>query len=178
MSSMSEDGGGRKDRVADEQRRRFLRQVSRAAMAAGLAGGYGGLGLIAARYLYPARPAATSRQFVTTVDRLPVGESILHRVPGGESVNVTRRGPGAEAGDFVALSSTCPHLGCRVHWEPQNDRYFCPCHNGVFDVSGVGVSGPPGDAGQSLPRYPIEVRDGLVFIEVPAAPLTLARRNR
>ena len=147
-------------------------------MAAGLAGGYGGLGLVAGRYLYPARAAAISRQFVTTVDRLPVGASVPYRVPGGESVNVTRRGGGSSAGDFTALSSMCPHLGCRVHWEPQNDRYFCPCHNGVFDAAGVGIAGPPRDAGQSLPRYPLDVREGLVFIEVPAVPLALERRNR
>ena len=147
-------------------------------MAAGLVGGYGGFGLIAGRYLYPARGVATVPQFVTTVDRLRVGDSLPYRTPGGESINVTRQGPEATARDFVALSSTCPHLGCRVHWEPQNNRYFCPCHNGVFDVAGVGIGGPPGEAGQSLPRYPLAVRDGLIFIEVPAAPLTLARRDR
>ena len=154
-------------------RRRFLRRASRAAMAAGLAGGYGGFGLIAGRYLYPGRAAATP-QFVATVDRLPVGESLLHQTPGGEAINVTRR----EAHDFVALSSTCPHLGCRVRWEPRNERYFCPCHNGVFDAAGAGIGGPPGDAGQSLLRYPLTVRGGLIFVEVSAPPLAPARRGR
>ncbi len=37
---------------------------------------------------------------------------------------------------------------------------------------------PPGDAGQSLPRHPLDVREGLVFIEVPAVSLALERRNR
>ena len=47
---------------------------------------------------------------------------------------------------FEAYSSTCPHLGCRVHWESEEGNFFCPCHRGVFDERGVGVSGPPADA--------------------------------
>jgi len=67
----------------------------------------------------------------------------------------------------AALSSTCPHLGCQVRWEAQNDRFFCPCHNGVFDQSGVATAGPPGEAGQSLPKYELKVEDGLLHIAVP-----------
>ncbi|HJO04219.1 MAG TPA: Rieske 2Fe-2S domain-containing protein [Acidobacteriota bacterium] len=92
---------------------------------------------------------------------------MLYRGPAGETINVVRYASSGTAEDFIALSSTCPHLGCQVHWEPYNDRYFCPCHNGVFDPEGAGVSGPPGDAGQSLPRYRLSIEDGLLFIEVP-----------
>jgi len=71
------------------------------------------------------------------------------------------------ADEFVALSSVCPHLGCRVHWESQNRRYFCPCHNGEFDPQGKATGGPPAAAGQELPRYPVRVENGLVFLEMP-----------
>jgi hypothetical protein len=54
-----------------------------------------------------------------------------------------------------------------VHWEAQNERFFCPCHNGTFDAWGVGTGGPPGDAGQSLPRYELKVDGGLLYIAVP-----------
>ena len=77
--------------------------------------------------------------------------------------------------DFIALSSTCPHLGCQVHWEAAHDRFFCPCHNGVFDPSGRGLSGPPGEAGLSLPSYNLRVDNGLLFIEVPVTRLTQRR---
>ncbi|MHC4822169.1 MAG: QcrA and Rieske domain-containing protein [Planctomycetota bacterium] len=87
--------------------------------------------------------------------------------PGGARVVIARQGAAAEAESFMALSSTCPHLGCQVHWEAHNDRFFCPCHNGVFDPSGKGTEGPPGDAGQDLPRYPLKVEGGLLYIEVP-----------
>jgi phenylpropionate dioxygenase-like ring-hydroxylating dioxygenase large terminal subunit len=53
-----------------------------------------------------------------------------------------------------------------VHWEAQNNRFFCPCHNGVFTPEGKATSGPPADAGQSLFRFPLKVENDLLFIEV------------
>ncbi len=164
-------------RAADPERRRFLGNVSRTAMTVGLVGGYGGLGLIAGRYLYPARPSDRIWQYVTEVDRMDVGASQLFQAPSGESINIVRQTRGGAASDFIALSSTCPHLGCQVHWESQNDRYFCPCHNGTFDPSGAPTGGPPAEANQPLGRYPLRVEGGLLFIEVPATRLLGRRRG-
>jgi nitrite reductase/ring-hydroxylating ferredoxin subunit len=97
-----------------------------------------------------------------------------YRTPSGESVAIARQSEGRGVDDFVALSSTCPHLGCQVHWEAQNERFFCPCHNGTFDRGGKGTGGPPGEAGLSLPRYPLEIDAGLLYIEVPLESLSLA----
>ena len=148
-------------------RRRFIGNISRAAMVTGLAGGYGAFGLIAGRYLYPSRAASSTWQFVVEVRRLSPGDSLEFEAPSGERINIARQGSAGEAEDFVALSSTCPHLGCQVHWEPQNDRFFCPCHSGVFNRFGVATAGPPADAGQSLPEYPLRIEDGLLFVQVP-----------
>ncbi len=148
-------------------RRGFLTNVSRAAMAAGIVGGYGGFAAVAGRFLYPARTDEVMWQFVTEVAGIKVGESIRYRGPSGETINITRRSRDGGADDFIALSSTCPHLGCQVRWEEQNARFFCPCHNGVFDPSGKAIAGPPGEAGQSLPRYELKVESGLLHIAVP-----------
>jgi Rieske Fe-S protein len=46
-------------------------------------------------------------------------------------------------GDQVeALSSTCPHAGCFVDWEPDKKRFACPCHGSVFDLDGKCTDGP------------------------------------
>jgi Rieske Fe-S protein len=153
--------------ATEEDRRSFLDKTSKAAMAVGLAGGYGGLGAVAVRYLYPAGPEDLSWQFVLRVDDLAEGESVRYEGPSGETINIARQRREGTAEDFVALSSTCPHLGCQVRWEPQNDRFFCPCHNGVFDPSGVATGGPPGEAGQRLAEYPLKVENGLLHIAVP-----------
>lgn len=150
-----------------DDRRSFLGKTSKAAMAAGLVGGYGGLGAVALRYLYPARPEDLAWQFVLRVDEIQVGGSIRYEGPSGETINIARQAREGRAEDFVALSSTCPHLGCQVRWEPQNDRFFCPCHNGVFTPDGIAIGGPPGEAGQRLAEYPLKVENGLLHIAVP-----------
>lgn len=148
-------------------RRKFIRSGSGLAMLAGLAGGYGLFAYIAGRFLYPAGASRRRWMFVAREDDLGTGDSVLYRAPNGETISVTRQGANGDASDFLALSSTCPHLGCQVHWEPLKNRYFCPCHNGVFSPEGKGVSGPPGDAGLDLMRFNLKLSGGLLFIEVP-----------
>jgi len=162
-------------KTPEEGRRGFLKAASGTAMTAGLVGGYGGFALIAGRFLYPSGDSDRQWQFVSEESSLEVGDSILYRTPTGETVSITRKERNGDERDFIALSSTCPHLGCQVHWEAQNDRYFCPCHNGAFDSNGVGIEGPPGDAGQSLPQYPLQVAGGLLMIEVKVDRLAEAR---
>jgi Rieske Fe-S protein len=151
----------------DPDRRGFIKNASRVAMTAGVVGGYGGFAAIAGRYLYPSRTGDVMWQFVSEVGGIDVGEAIRYRGPSGETINITRMARDGGSDDFIALSSTCPHLGCQVRWEAQNDRFFCPCHNGVFDPNGVATAGPPGEAGQSLPRYELKVENGLLHIAVP-----------
>jgi Rieske Fe-S protein len=152
------------------------RLVSTVMMLAGLAGGYGLFAWIGTRFMMPSRTGRMLQLFVMAVNDVREGETLLYRTPDGHSVNITRRGTAGGADDFVALGSTCPHLGCQVSWEPQNNRYFCPCHNGTFDPSGKATGGPPGDAGLSLPKYTLTVQRGMLFIDVPAERLTLPER--
>jgi nitrite reductase/ring-hydroxylating ferredoxin subunit len=136
-------------------------------MAAGLVGGYGGFAAVAGRYLYPARTGEVLWQFVAEVDGIEVDEALQYRGPSGETINITRRARTGDAADFIALSSTCPHLGCQVRWEAQNNRFYCPCHGGVFDPSGVATEGPPAEAGQVLGAYDLKVERGTLRIAVP-----------
>ena len=156
-----------------DSRRTFLKWGTGIGMFAALAAAYGTLAAYMARFLYPAKPTTRGWQMVCDLTGIEPGGSIIYRLPNGSPVSITRQGAGESTGDFLALSSTCPHLGCQVHWESQNDRFFCPCHNGVFDPEGVGIAGTPGDAGQNLPRYPLKVEDDLLFIEVPLEQLAL-----
>ena len=149
--------------------------ASGALMIAGLLGGYGLFTWIGARFLLPASTGRVKQLFVIGVNDLAVGGTVLYRTPDGRTVNITRRDTTGRADDFIALSSTCPHLGCQVRWEGQNNRYFCPCHNGTFDPSGKATGGPPGDAGLSLPRYTVAVQQGLLYIEVPIEQLSVGQ---
>ena len=152
-------------------RRKFLGAASRTAMAGGLIAGYGTFLAYAGRYLYPAHPARTAWMFVAELSMMDVGSSKNFRLPSGASVVIARQGESDTVDSFLALSSVCPHLGCQVQWEQPNNRFFCPCHNGIFDPSGKGIGGPPGEAGQSLPEYPLRIERGLLYIEVASESL-------
>ena len=153
---------------APSSRRSFIGGSATAAMVGGLAASYGTIGVYAGRFLFPT-DSNVGWQFVCVVEQLTPGESIEYTAPSGIKVVVARHQDKGVIADFVALSSVCPHLGCKVHWESQNDRFFCPCHNGAFDPQGNPTEGPPAQANQSLLQYPLKIVDGLLYIEVPLA---------
>ncbi len=145
-------------------RRHFIES---SAMAGGLAAGYGTLGFMAVRFLHASDDGSTGWQYLCHTQELSAGESFTYTTPSGAKAVIARQGDGDTADDFIALSSVCPHLGCAVHWEGQNDRFFCPCHNGAFDAKGNATEGPPATAKQQLKRFPLQVENSLLFIEVP-----------
>ena len=62
------------------------------------------------------------------------------------------------------LSNSCPHLGCPVRWNPEQQLYLCPCHGSLFDINGGWVGGP---APRAMYRYTdAEVReDGKLYVK-------------
>ncbi len=150
-----------------EERRAFLGGASNVAMMVGLAAGYGGLAAFAVRYLFPAKDAPKQWVYVAPVDEIASGHARPFVTPSGARVAIARVKEGSTADAFIALSSTCPHLGCQVHWEAPVGRFVCPCHNGQFDSNGKALAGPPAAAGQSLLRFPLRVENGLLFLEAP-----------
>lgn len=59
--------------------------------------------------------------------------------------------------DFRAFSATCTHLDCIVEFQKAERRIFCNCHNGVYDLTGRNVGGPPP---KPLERYEVHVVAG------------------
>jgi menaquinol-cytochrome c reductase iron-sulfur subunit len=64
--------------------------------------------------------------------------------------------------DYVAMSNICTHLGCRVRWIGDQEQFFCPCHNAIFDKEGQVVDGPPP---RPLDRYVVKVEDDQLFVQ-------------
>jgi glycine/D-amino acid oxidase-like deaminating enzyme/nitrite reductase/ring-hydroxylating ferredoxin subunit len=72
-----------------------------------------------------------------TVDDLQRGEGAVVGF-GGRSVAAFR-----DEDDFVqAVSPTCTHLGCTVHFNDAERTWDCPCHGSRFDLRGRILSGP------------------------------------
>src|SRR5271169_5691380 len=46
-------------------------------------------------------------------------------------------------GEYRALSAVCTHLNCTVQYRDDLHQIWCACHNGLYDLEGRNVSGPP-----------------------------------
>jgi Rieske Fe-S protein len=64
---------------------------------------------------------------------------------------------------YFVLSNVCTHLKCRVRWEDARQAFFCPCHDGMFDIDGKVISGPPP---RPLDRFAHKVEAGRMVIRV------------
>ncbi len=63
--------------------------------------------------------------------------------------------------DWKAFSAVCTHLNCTVQYQENSHQIWCACHNGMYDLNGKVVSGPP-PAG--LEEYAVRVRGDEVVI--------------
>jgi Rieske Fe-S protein len=78
---------------------------------------------------------------IARVDDVPVGGFKLFHYPSQNDPCVLVR---LAQNDWVAFEQKCTHLSCPVIPQPQQGRFFCPCHEGVFDLAtGEPISGPP-----------------------------------
>jgi Rieske Fe-S protein len=68
----------------------------------------------------------------------------------------------ADDGGFLAVHSRCPHLGCTVTWEPEMDKFLCPCHASTFDFYG-NFDNPP--VPRPLDVFEIEIEEGVVRVD-------------
>ncbi|RPI57630.1 MAG: plastoquinol--plastocyanin reductase [Acidobacteria bacterium] len=46
-------------------------------------------------------------------------------------------------GELRAFNAVCTHLDCTVQYKADTSQIWCACHNGLYDLSGNVVSGPP-----------------------------------
>src|SRR6516225_798937 len=65
------------------------------------------------------------------------------------------------AGEYRAMSATCTHLGCTVQYRPDLREIWCACHNGMYDLNGRNISGPPP---RPLEAFEVQVRCDEVFV--------------
>jgi Rieske Fe-S protein len=46
-------------------------------------------------------------------------------------------------GEYRAFAATCTHLDCIVEYRQAERVIWCNCHDGVYDLHGRNVAGPP-----------------------------------
>jgi cytochrome b6-f complex iron-sulfur subunit len=111
-----------------------------------------------ARYLIPPRVSGPD---MASVEAAAVAEM----APGSYKIFRFGRLPGIlirlHDGTFHALSARCTHLDCTVQFRTDTEQVWCACHNGIYDVDGRNISGPPP---RPLERFEVVVKDDRVFV--------------
>jgi nitrite reductase/ring-hydroxylating ferredoxin subunit len=90
---------------------------------------------------------------IAAADDVAVGSSLGFRYPNAQEPCLLVRLGGSE---FVAFNQKCTHLSCAVIPRLAEASFFCPCHEGRFDLrTGAPTAGPPR---RPLTRIVLEIR--------------------
>ena len=108
------------------------------------------------RYLSPRSKGAAEKQIKIPRQQVKVGGAHFFTFRGRPAVVLEPK-----AGEFIALSAVCTHLGCIVKWEADKEEFLCPCHGGRYSPAGKVLSGPPP---APLPTYPVSVSGDEILI--------------
>ena len=92
-------------------------------------------------------------QRLASVDDLAVGGALMFTYPHEHEPCLLVR---VSTSEFVAFSQKCTHLSCAVIPKPAEGSFYCPCHEGRFDLrTGVPTAGPPR---RPLTRIVLDIR--------------------
>ena len=64
-------------------------------------------------------------------------------------------------GELRAFSARCTHLNCTVQYRGDLKTIWCACHNGLYDLTGRNVGGPPP---RPLESYKVDAIRGEVVV--------------
>ena len=122
--------------VAEPGRRRFV---------GGLLGG--GLFASAISFLYPVLRYIVPPAIIDLGGDEVVAAKVGEMKPNSSKIFRFGSRPGllllTEEGEYRAMSATCTHLSCTVQYRNDLHQVWCACHNGMYDLGGRNVAGPP-----------------------------------
>ena len=108
---------------------------------------------IAAQNWYRHRAGSPPIQRIASINDLAVGGALGFRYPDEHEPCLLVR---LSTTEFVAFGQKCTHLSCAVIPRPAESSFYCPCHEGRFDLrTGVPIAGPPR---RPLTRVVLEMR--------------------
>jgi len=108
---------------------------------------------IAAQNWYRHRRGRLPVRRIASVDDVAVGAAVGFTYPDDHEPCLLVR---LSATEFVAFSQTCTHLSCAVIPRAEEASFYCPCHEGRFDLrTGIPTAGPPR---RPLTRIILEMR--------------------
>ena len=108
---------------------------------------------IAAQNWYRHRSGQLPLRRIASVDEVAVGGIVSFTYPDEREHCLLVR---LSTSEFVAFNQKCTHLSCAVIPRPAEGSFYCPCHEGRFDLkSGAPTAGPPR---RPLTRVVLDIR--------------------
>src|SRR5215472_9177415 len=133
------------------------RRVLEVLMGSGIAASLASFIYPILKFVLPPRTTeADSDTVVGTVNELPPNSAKLF--PFGERPAILVR---KQDGSYAALTAVCTHLNCTVQYRAVEHDIWCACHNGVYNLEGHNVSGPPP---RPLEEFEVHIRDNNVVV--------------
>lgn len=68
----------------------------------------------------------------------------------------------ANAEKLIAVNPACPHAGCAVAWESDQQKFLCPCHDSEFSSDGKVLEGP---ATEPLASYKVKLEGESILVK-------------
>jgi Rieske Fe-S protein len=94
---------------------------------------------------------------IVALEEVDFGGSYLFNYPGPNEPAILVR---PDADTILGFSQKCTHLGCVVFWVEEDSEFECPCHEGIFNLEGRPIAGPPD---RPLARIGLETRNGIIW---------------
>jgi len=108
---------------------------------------------IGAQNWYRKRSGRPSMQRIASLDDIAVGTAIGFTYPDDHNPCLLVR---VTTSEFAAFGQKCTHLSCAVIPRLDEGSFYCPCHEGRFDLrTGSPTAGPPR---RPLTRIVLEMR--------------------
>jgi Rieske Fe-S protein len=108
---------------------------------------------IAVQNWFRQRNGQPAIQRIAPVDDIAVGSAVSFTYPDEHETCLLVR---LSVSEFVAFNQKCTHLSCAVIPRPAEGSFYCPCHEGRFDLrTGEPTAGPPR---RPLTRVVLEIR--------------------
>ena len=99
------------------------------------------------------------RQFPVVADR----EDAWNKFPQVRVGAVYLRKTGPK--EVQAINVVCPHAGCFVNYQPDQQQYLCPCHNSSFSLDGT-IKNPSSPSPRRLDALEVKIGDdGSVWVK-------------
>jgi Rieske Fe-S protein len=117
-------------------RRRFLDLVLGGGVAAIAAGFFYPF----CRFILPPQGRGASQNSFVAAKKGELAPNSSKIFPLGSSAGILIR---TLQGDYRAFTATCTHLACTVQYRPEVGQIWCACHDGLYDLMGRNIAGPP-----------------------------------